>query len=249
MKTIILASGMGIRLAPHIVVPKCLIPVRGTETILDMQLSAFRKHGIDEFIITTGHRAEEIRDFMAAKYGDLKCTFVHNAQYAETNYIYSLHLCRGHIDGDIVLVHGDLVFDERVLPMLLKTRSSSVVLKRRTAVSNKDFKGIVKKGVVKRISVTCSGPNAFPLAPLYKLVHSDASAWMQRIAQFVGEGRVSCYAEDALNEMLSSVHMEALFFPEGTVCDEIDTFQNLQAIRSQLRREGSGRERDFSSDR
>ena len=41
-------------------------------------------------------------------------TFVENPIYDKTNYIYSMYLAREYLKDDILLLHGDLVFDKKL---------------------------------------------------------------------------------------------------------------------------------------
>ena len=232
MKAVILAAGSGRRLRPHVTdVPKCLVPVEGARTIIDRQLDAFRSAGVERVVVATGYLAAEVERHVHTRHADLACTFVHNPRYAETNYIYTLHLCRRALGDDIFLVHGDLVFDERVLPLLLATGGSCVPLRDTVPGPDyKDFRGVVEGGLVKRIGVDCRGSNAFPLLPLYRLLHGDMCAWLDRIDKFIADGNDSCYAENALNEITDTVLLKPVYLGD-LLCDEIDTVDDLERMR------------------
>src|SRR4029453_7698847 len=60
MKAIIVAAGMGSRLAPYTDDrPKCLVEVNG-RSILQRQLDAYRACGVQELVIIPGYRNAEI---------------------------------------------------------------------------------------------------------------------------------------------------------------------------------------------
>jgi len=236
MKGLILASGMGRRLAEHFPeTPKCLLPLGNGETIIDRQLKAFRSVGISDVIITTGFLADKISDFVSSEYSDLTFRFIENIKYAATNYIYSLYLCHKYIDSDFVLVHADMVFDEKLFQQLADSVSSAVLVRnsKPTIADEKDFKGLVKNGRVQRISVDLTGEDSLPLAPVYKFSQKDISAWFLRINEFIEAGDVSCYAENALNEVLGEVNLRALFYTDK-LCGEVDTLNDLINIKKQL---------------
>lgn len=46
-------------------------------------------------------------------------TFVKNELYKDTNYIYSIYCAREYLDDDILLMHGDLVFESAVLDFVV----------------------------------------------------------------------------------------------------------------------------------
>ena len=120
MKAIILAAGIGSRLRPltdtsH----KCLLPV-GNRAMLDRMLESIAKIGIREILIVTGHRADDIKAFVAATYPLLSITFVHNDRYLDTNTGYSLLLAKKFAGGDsFVKFDADVVFEPRVLEKLV----------------------------------------------------------------------------------------------------------------------------------
>lgn len=67
MKAVILAGGLGKRLRPITdYVPKPLIPINNIP-ILEWQIRHLKKSGINKFIVCTGYKTEQIRNFLDAK--------------------------------------------------------------------------------------------------------------------------------------------------------------------------------------
>ena len=112
MKALILNSGLGHRMGDitktH---PKCMTEIAGNETILSRQLKLLSKVGIKEIVMTTGYFDQILIDYCKSLKLPLKFHFVNNPIYATTNYIYSIYCARNELEDDIVLMHGDLVFD------------------------------------------------------------------------------------------------------------------------------------------
>jgi len=122
MKVLILNSGAGSRLKEITSdKPKCLVELYNGETILERQVRLLSKHGFKKFIITTGPFEEKIKEKLKNNFDDLDITYVQNERYRETNYIYSMYLAGPQFNDDILLLHGDLVFDE---PLIEKISSS-----------------------------------------------------------------------------------------------------------------------------
>ena len=239
MKAIILASGVGRRLRPLTDrYPKSLLRVGG-KTLIDYQLEALEKHGICDIVITTGHLSKKLEDHVR-KTSAASIQFVHNPEYERTNYIYSLWLTKGLVDEDIILLHGDLLFDSVLIQKLLEARGNRVLVNRQVLSPEKDFKALIKRGRVVRIGVNLSGPGTFFCAPLYRFSKADFLLWLDKIEDFVRQGKVDCYAEDAFNEISAEVLLRPLYFKE--FCMEIDTRADLEKTRRYLRRE-SGRAR------
>ena len=117
MKAVILAAGMGKRLAESgWDQPKCLLPF-GDQTLLGHMLAAITACGIRDVVVVVGYRQELVRQAVAG--AGIEATFVVNDDYAATNTICSLYLAREHLDDDFVYFNADILFDGRILPMLL----------------------------------------------------------------------------------------------------------------------------------
>lgn len=111
MRGVILAAGQGQRLRPDTdVLPKTLLPVTETETILDTIVRGLAEVGVLDLAITVGHAAERIRDHapvLEERYG-VTVRIVDNDK-PHWNNAYSLWTARGHYAEGAVLVNGDTV--------------------------------------------------------------------------------------------------------------------------------------------
>ena len=120
MKALILASGTGSRLKPLTDRnPKCLIPLKSGRNILELQILALDRAGIKDIIITTGPFEDQMVEFVEKCNSELDIKLVRNEIYEDTNYIYSMYKAEKYLNEDILLMHGDLVFDDTVLTKLL----------------------------------------------------------------------------------------------------------------------------------
>jgi L-glutamine-phosphate cytidylyltransferase len=116
-KAIVIAAGMGRRLAPYTdEMPKCLVPVRG-KPMLVRQLEAFRAHGIDEFVVIRGYKADVLERRKAELGPGVR--FVENADFQTNNILQSLFMARADLDGPVVLTYADIVFGPEVVGSLV----------------------------------------------------------------------------------------------------------------------------------
>ncbi|MCK5057871.1 MAG: phosphocholine cytidylyltransferase family protein [Candidatus Aminicenantes bacterium] len=228
MKALILASGTAQRLKPLTErIPKCLVKVNG-DSILDRLLNQFSQAGIDDVVITTGPFEDKIKAAVKSYSEKLNITLVKNEIYDQTNYIYSIFRAKAELNDDILLAHGDLVFEDHVLTRLLSAKQRNVVVVRKNYRPPKDFKAQIKDNRVLKISTKIDGPDTHFLAPLYRFYKEDFQLWLDKIIEFVNKKNVHCYAEDALNELLPChIELNPLYIT-GEICLEIDDFDDLK---------------------
>lgn len=234
MKALILNSGLGHRMgdvtAQH---PKCMTEIAPGETILSRQLRMLAREGVGEIIITTGPFEEALVEYVQGLGLPTRVTFVHNPKYADTNYIYSIYLARRYLDEKILLLHGDLVFSGDVLFRVLEAEGSVMAVSSTIPLPSKDFKATGKDGKITRIGVDC-WEEAMAAQPLYKLQREDWSLWLARIVDFCERGQTDCYAEEALNEVLSDCALSPLDVRDS-LCGEIDTPEDLAIMAARLK--------------
>jgi len=216
-------------------IPKCLLEING-KTILDIEIENLVSCFINSFIITTGFQHEKIERYIEDQYQDLDFELVFNDRYDSTNYIYSLWLAKDLIDDDIILLHGDLVFELDLLKRLLADRSGNAVLVNSTMRGpQKDFKAVVRDNMVREISVNASGENTFFCAPMYKFSREGFLRWFIEIEAFITRGEVECYAEDALNRITEEIELKPIYYG-NEFCMEIDTPEDLRIAKEYYRR-------------
>jgi choline kinase len=127
----VLAAGAGRRLRPDTdALPKTLLPVAGTTTILDLALRNLAAAGLSEVVVVVGHAAEVIADRAAAleRAHGVTLTLVHNGRANDWNNAYSLWLAREHFAHGALLVNGDTVHPVSVEKTLLSARGAAGVI-------------------------------------------------------------------------------------------------------------------------
>ena len=227
MKAIILASGMGKRLMPLTDnLPKPLVKV-GDFTILERIVDSLIENDVRDIIVTTGHCAEKIEDFLKQRYQGLNFTFVNNPLYSQTNYIYSLWLAQEKATegNDIIWMHGDLLYDPSLLRAVLSQKKSAVLIKRSGILPQKDFKAKIEDGLVTQIGVNIFGPDARFCIPLYKFLSQDFNLFAQGIERFIKDNKLDCYAENVFNG-IPELKLVPVYY-DNELAMEIDDFEDL----------------------
>lgn len=234
MKALILNSGVGRRMgvltSEH---PKCMTEIAPGETILSRQLRLLARCGIREVVITTGLFDSVLRDYCRSLELPLEISFVFNPDYAETNYIQSIRCAEPLLRGeDIVLMHGDLVFEQGVLGRVLASPVSCMAVSSTLPLPQKDFKAVVQDGRVKKVGIEFFD-DALTAQPLYKLLRRDWLMWLDKICEFCDGGQRKCYAENAFNTISDECEVYAMDFKDK-LCAEIDTPEDMEAVSRQL---------------
>ncbi|MBQ9656475.1 MAG: phosphocholine cytidylyltransferase family protein [Prevotella sp.] len=162
MKAIILAAGTASRLRPlteH--TPKCLLKI-GERSLLQRSMDALLANGVSEFCIVTGYLHEQIEQFVHRQYPDVKVRFIHNADYAATNNIYSLWLARPEAEGhDVLLLDSDLLYDGAIVGRVLASTHGNVLTLIRHELGEEEMKVVVDaEGSIREISKTCAPQEA-----------------------------------------------------------------------------------------
>ena len=234
MKALILNSGLGSRMGVLTSEqPKCMTEVSGTETILSRQLRMIAAAGIGEVVMTTGYFDGVLVQYCRSLELPLRFTFVKNPVYDKTNYIYSIYCAREHLDDDIVLMHGDLVFENEVFDRLLASPDSCMTVSSTLPLPEKDFKAQLRDGMVRKVGVDLFS-EAVEAQALYKLRKEDWKRWLDQIIAFCEAGNTKVYAENALNELDGAANIHALDV-QNLLCAEIDNPEDLAVVSAKLK--------------
>ena len=222
---------MGVLTSEH---PKCMTEISHDNTILSRQLRQLVDFGIEEVVMTTGYFDQVLIDYCQFLHLPLKITFVNNPLYDKTNYIYSIYCAKDSLkDDDILLMHGDLVFENLVLEAVIESPESCMTVSSTLPLPEKDFKAVISEGWIKKVGVEFF-ENAMTAQPLYKINKDDWKAWMERIVQFCENGQRQCYAENAFNEVSDHCRIKPLDVKD-LLCAEIDTPEDLEVVGAKLR--------------
>ena len=102
MKALILAAGVGSRLAPltdHL--PKCLVEVNGTPVLMK-QIENLHACGITDITVVSGYLSHVLSSAVRGKYPEIR--ILESVDYAVTNNMYSAYLARETMAGEAFLM-------------------------------------------------------------------------------------------------------------------------------------------------
>jgi len=235
IKALILNSGQGSRMG-NIKTCKCLVEVAEGKTIVDLQLRALLRCGINDICMTTGPYADRLESHLHKNYPEANFQFVNNPIYDKTNYIYSIYLARENFQEheDILMLHGDLLIEIDHLKGQLAYPHSCMMIDSKLPLPPKDFKAVFSSDK-KSDKITAVGVDFFENAvyaqPLYKLLWKDWKIWLESICRFCETGNTKVYAENAFNEVSDKMNLLP-FDACGRLCFEVDNMDDLNYAKS-----------------
>ena len=119
MKAIFIAAGEGSRLGNiKKDLPKPLVDING-KSIIERQISLLRKNNVNDIVVVTGYKKEKFT-FKNIKY-------IHNPNFREQEQTGSLMTARSKIVGDVLIMFGDILFDEIILQQMLNSKDDIVI--------------------------------------------------------------------------------------------------------------------------
>lgn len=222
-KVIILAAGVGTRLAPLTDrVPKCLVPVAG-KPILEHQIEAFRRWGLDEIFVVAGYRCDQVKSALNG------CgRVVVNSEYRSTNNMYSMSLAAPYVDGSCFLVNGDVVFDSSIVDGMLETSFPDLIAVDKGRYIAESMKVTVAGGRITGISKQISPDQTHGCSiDLYRFSASTMKSLFEVIAGYLTRGERNRWTEVAINDLLHKCELRP-FDIGGKPWSEIDNHDDLR---------------------
>ena len=234
-KALILAAGLGTRLAPITdTVPKSLVPVNG-KPILLKQIENLRHNGIVDITIISGYKADVLEKAVHEKYPEVK--IVESVDYATTNNMYSAYLGIKAMfpDGNIrpfYMMNADVFFDASVITALEKMSADNLVVVDMGRYIEESMKVIEKDGRLVAISKQITPEEALGCSiDVYKFGDEGGRAFYNRCVEYIEKkGEMKKWSEVALNDAFNDAIFQAC--PLKGRWLEIDNHEDLAAAEA-----------------
>lgn len=206
MKAVILAAGMGSRLAPLTNDrPKPLVECAG-KPLLMRTLDRLAEVGITgpDVVVVSGYREDVLRAKLAE--AGRRPTIVFNPKYQPWNSWYSLYVAREALAGDsFIQFEGDVLFDGQVLPRLLAHAGpAALAVEVRPDVDDEAMK-VIATGPERRIrAMSKELPAAQAIGEYIGIARLDASVAAQvfdDLGKFEAEGITHQYYDHSYHRL------------------------------------------------
>lgn len=155
-RAIVLVAGSGSRMGALTgELPKSFLEIGG-ERLIERSLRLIRQAGIQDVTLVTGYKGSLFQDQFP------QCRFVHNPKYASTNTASSLELALNDEEhGRVLVINGDVFFEEGLLRQLLNFPYPSVAAVRRGTMGCEEVKVYSNSNQLLRIGKDLSPEDCF----------------------------------------------------------------------------------------
>lgn len=231
-KALILAAGLGSRLAPVTNdKPKSLVPVNG-KPILFKQIENLRNNGIMDILIVSGYKADILERSVKEKWDSIK--IIKSADYAETNNMFSAYIGMKEMfpNGKIspfYMMNADVFYDESVIAGLESNPDDNLIAVDPGRYIAESMKITQRDGRIVSISKEIARQDAFGCSiDVYKFGEDGGRAFFDCCAYYIEERKqLKLWSEAAINDALEKAVFKVC--PLRGRWMEIDNLDDLAA--------------------
>lgn len=202
---IILAAGVGRRLGAAGDRPKILLEFGG-KTLLARHLEALYAHGIRDISITVGHQRKLIEAALLHLGWSSHVELVENPHYREGSlvslWVQSARLRRR---GPVLLMDGDVLYDERMIGRLVGAPSENTLLvDRNVEPGDEPVKVCFRGGVIVDFRKKPEHAHDWygESVGFFRLSAAASTTLAERCASYMAEGRTELEYEEAIRDLI-----------------------------------------------
>ncbi|MBI2654879.1 phosphocholine cytidylyltransferase family protein [Candidatus Woesearchaeota archaeon] len=250
MKAIILAAGVGSRLGDVTkTTPKCLIKI-GSKVIAEHQIEALTSNNLTDISMVIGHQAEKVKDALK----DKNVKFYTNKDYDKTGMLESLFCAEKELNGDVIMLYGDIVFKENLIRKLLKDKNDiCLVVDRYKEIAHESEKAFeeyhgqklekgstkvnIVDGIVKKISKSMPKEEASAeYIGITKFSRKIVEIVHNRIKELIDNGEIKAYPTPSrlFKWLIENGHEMHVTYTDGILYEEIDYADDLESAKEKF---------------
>ena len=206
MKALILAAGLGTRLAPLTNDrPKSMVMVNG-KPILVKQIENLLNNNITDITIITGYKSEVIEELISNNYPNIK--LIKSVDYMNTNNMYSVYLARNVFnDSNFLMMNADVYYDESIITELLNEKYINSIVTDIGNYNEESMKVIEKDNRIISISKSITKEDALGNSiDVYKFSKDAGKLFFDKCTEYIEEKKeLKLWSEVALNDILKDI--------------------------------------------
>ena len=234
---LILAAGAGRRLRPYTdTLPKALVPLDDTRSVMDLTLKNFAEAGLNDVAIIIGYAADQVRireQELEERYG-VNIELVFNDKAEEWNNAYSLWCARDVIKSGAIIANGDTIHPVSVEELLKAQTDEFITLSLDNVKKLADEEMKVQlndRGGVSLITKLMDPPTAAGEYIGVARIPGSLAVDLAQALQVTFQRDPNLYYEDGFQEMVN----RGAYIATAAIGDvpwiEVDTLEDLERAR------------------
>lgn len=227
--------------------PKCLVPIHDGRSLLEFQLRALARCGIDRAVVMVGYGADCVEAALAdLPLPNLEVTTRYNPFASTSDNLVTAWLASAEMNEDFLLLNGDTLFDDRILQGLLAAASgpATMAMAHKRSYDDDDMKVVLEAdGRLQAIGKALPGLVPDGEAIGMTLFRGEGPLRFREVLDEIvrtPEGLRAWYTS-ALDGLCDRVRVQPVSIGDAWWA-EIDTENDLFAVRDALRSRGTRRD-------
>lgn len=228
MKAIIMAAGIGKRLhALNLNKPKCLINIGGT-TLIRRSVNLLVSKGISDIAVIVGYKSDLIRNEL-----NNNIAYFENPDFHITNSIKSLWYAKDLLEGDVLLLNGDLYYEHDILDYAINQTNPVVMLADSTRIDKADYRFGFSGNQINRFGKHLTNHETDgEYVGIVRIDQSFIKTFKQTLEDMITAGKSNIWWEDVLYSFIEKQIPIHYFDVAGTFWSEVDTLQDYNYLQN-----------------
>lgn len=229
VRAALLAAGRGVRMGGE--TPKTLLPIGDKGSLLSYIIAGLQKAGVDDLLVVTGHRAEELQTAATEAWGGGSISFIRNMRYASWGNFHSVRMAVDASPGmDVMVVNCDIVVHPEVYSRVIEKPGDLVLaVQRKQRLDSEDMRvkleGDRVSGVSKKLPMAASHGEYAGVSLLRGPAHR---AYVEESSARQWSAATAGYYEDVYNAVIPRLDARSAAVAAGEYA-EVDTPEDVAA--------------------
>ena len=226
MKAVILAAGLGSRMGDSVnTKPKCLLKFQAS-TLLGRLISQFKKFKVNDIIILTGYKSDEIIKLYGKSH---KCIFYRD--YDKTNNLQTLWSVKDLLDDEIIISFADVVVEDEIIKDIVNSNYNFSLLIDTAKLRDNTMYVSNKENLLKSITITKKNEATGNFIGISKVKTSYLNDFINSMSQLINKSN-DYYYTMAINLMIKNNLQINTIDVNGKFWTEIDELEDYKKLLS-----------------
>ena len=226
-----MAAGVGKRLhALNIKKPKCLISI-GSTTLIRRSVNLLVSKGISDITVIVGYKPDLIRNEL-----NNDAAYFENLNFKTTNSIRSLWYAKDLLEGDVLLLNGDLYYEHEILDHIINQTNPVVMLADSTRIDKADYRFGFSGNQINRFGKHLTNQETDgEYVGIVRIDQSFIKMFKQNLEDMITAGKSNIWWEDVLYSFIEKQIPIHYFDIAGIFWSEVDTLQDYNYLQNWIK--------------